>query len=180
MRDRVTTGKVAAGKRRAIWILAILAATVIVAVAFWGIGNEGYPADGVVLYEGLPLENATVTLVPLSSRGLMASGVTDREGKFTLSTAGQAGVSRGAYRVAIRALDENDDDELVYNASLPVAEQLRVMKELMMREKKMTKFRIPRHYASAFESGLTVTVKAVARNHFRFELDSEALSENSP
>ena len=51
------------------------------------------PAGGVVMFKGRPLAGASVSFVP--EKGPIASGTTDLEGKFKLSTGGQSGAAVG-------------------------------------------------------------------------------------
>lgn len=63
---------------------------------------ETFDAHGVVTFNGSPLSNAVVTLSPVAPEGKGASGRTDEEGKFTLTTFNPGdGARPGRYRVMI-------------------------------------------------------------------------------
>jgi hypothetical protein len=57
-----------------------------------------------VLYEGKPVEGAVVTFHPKGGddvKSLRPSGLTDKEGKFTLSTGSKPGAPAGEYVVTV-------------------------------------------------------------------------------
>jgi hypothetical protein len=69
-------------------------------------GCSGRPStiyiEGTIRHEGQPVENATVVFMPEGGQGHPASGVTDVEGVFVLTTFEQGdGAIRGEYRVVI-------------------------------------------------------------------------------
>jgi hypothetical protein len=164
----------ATGRRVVVIVLglvcALLATTVIAVAAFLRFQERLYPADGVVTFQDQPLEGATVSFMPTWQYGIVATGTTDVQGRFTLYSNGRPGAARGKYRVSVRAVAERED-EVYVDKTAPEEEQLRVMKHLMMREKRVTEFRVPQHYASPHESGLTAEVRAFGENHFPFELN---------
>src|SRR5260370_29634940 len=59
-------------------------------------------AEGVVTFKGGPLAGATVTFIP--EKGPVASGVTDLEGKFSLSTGTMPGAALGPCNVTVSAV----------------------------------------------------------------------------
>ena len=66
-----------------------------------GCSPQKYRVEGIVTFQdGAPVGNAVVEFVPESGTGT-ARGKTDRTGKFELSTAGNPGVSAGAYSVGV-------------------------------------------------------------------------------
>jgi hypothetical protein len=62
-------------------------------------GLDLAPVEGVVMYQGTPLSDAGVMFKP--SQGPYATGVTDAEGKFTLTTANHEGALIGDHQVSI-------------------------------------------------------------------------------
>ncbi len=64
-------------------------------------GPAGSEVEGIVKLDGKPLEGATVVFHPKSEGGTPASGVTDAEGKFKLSTNQGFKIPHGMYKVAI-------------------------------------------------------------------------------
>jgi hypothetical protein len=67
-------------------------------------------ATGVVTLQGMPLDGATVIFVP--EKGPLAMGLSDKDGKFTLSTGQSAGVAVGkcGVSVSLSAPDSANDD----------------------------------------------------------------------
>jgi hypothetical protein len=65
------------------------------------------PASGTITYNGSAVEGATVVLVPeASSGGYAASGLTDADGRFELSTfAPDAGAVPGKYKVSVTKIE---------------------------------------------------------------------------
>jgi len=45
-----------------------------------------YPVTGTVMYKSAAVDGATVNFVPADPKGRSASGITDKDGKFTLKT----------------------------------------------------------------------------------------------
>ena len=59
------------------------------------------PVEGVVLLDGNPLPSASIQFVP-QGKGKNATGVTDSEGKFAMSTVDpRDGVQPGSYKVVV-------------------------------------------------------------------------------
>jgi len=74
-----------------------------------GCGNRLVRVKGVVTMDGKPLESAMVTFMPEGSKGQSASGFTQADGSFTLSTiAGNRngeGVWPGTYKAIVDRSD---------------------------------------------------------------------------
>ena len=112
------------------------------------------PVQGVVNYQGKPVPKLSVAFIP--DKGLLASGTTDAQGKFTLMTNKPGdGAMVGNYKVAISFVP----DEIPEMPGLPGT------------EKKAPASPIPQKYATPQTSGLTKTVeKDAAKNNFTFDL----------
>jgi hypothetical protein len=79
-------------------------------------GARTSPVTGVVLLDGKPLAGATVTFVA-GGTGRDATGETDKEGQFTMSTfEPRDGVLPGTYKVVI-SLPEGTPDPKTYTTS---------------------------------------------------------------
>jgi len=78
----------------------------IVAVVFAGCGGTSTsPVVGVVLLDGKPAADLAVQFVPQSESGHDATGQTDKNGEFTMSTfKPKDGVVPGEYKVILSAL----------------------------------------------------------------------------
>jgi hypothetical protein len=112
--------------------------------------------QGIVTYKGRPLDAANVSFVPES--GPIAVGVTDAEGRFTLTTFGEKGAPIGVCRIAIQAhgafppgfkppVDPSGETGYVEPP-----------------------WRIPRSYGTIQTSGLTATIEANKLNEVSLEV----------
>lgn len=109
-----------------------------------------YPVTGTAMLRGIPLPDAVVTFMP--EYGRHASGITDAQGKFTLSTFAPAdGALEGRHIVTI-------------------AETAREMPEGDYSIPAETNQRMPGRYAEPAESGLVADVKTNSNNDFTFQL----------
>jgi hypothetical protein len=79
------------------------AAVAVVVLAGPGCSGGLVKVNGVVLLDGQPLEGAVVTFVPVEAdKGRSATGTTDKEGNFQLSTTKpNDGVAPGEYKVTV-------------------------------------------------------------------------------
>jgi hypothetical protein len=77
-------------------------------VALCGCGGKaGYESvHGVVLLDGEPVPEAAVAFVPEDPNGEGATGYTDEDGRFVMSSTSVTGVKPGKYKVRIEALAE--------------------------------------------------------------------------
>src|SRR5207245_8454223 len=78
-----------------------------------GCGGQAEPVkgEGVVTLDGKPLEGARVTFLPESAGAFVASGKTDYEGNFLLSTPGLGlGALPGEYKVVLSHIPAGEDD----------------------------------------------------------------------
>jgi hypothetical protein len=116
---------------------------------------------GQVLYQGNLVEGAVVTFHPKGGDDLKAerpSGLTDKEGKFTLSTGSKAGAPVGEYVVTVnwhKPVDAPGKKKVINTESPPPPPDVFQGKP----------------YANAKTSKLTVTVNAGTNNLEPFRLD---------
>jgi hypothetical protein len=117
-----------------------------------------YRASGQVLYQGKPLEGAFVTFTPTGGGTHGASGRTDAEGRFTLTTFEPGdGAPAGRYRVTVtkaKAVVTPDPVDPIANPPLKVEQR----------------HLIPAKYSSPEKSGLESEITASGKNEYRFEL----------
>lgn len=146
--------------RRAIYTFGLTAAfAVLLAGCGGGDGPKLVEASGTIMYDGKPLEDASIVFQP--DGGPVSTGRTDSEGKFTLSTKGKPGAPVGSGPVAVTAVemltDETDEskmsDEEVAN---------------------MSRWLIPEHFGNVKTSGLKATVPAEGTTDLHFELEKSA------
>jgi hypothetical protein len=108
--------------------------------------------DGVVTYNGQPVEHAGVLFKP--DVGPFAMGTTDAQGKFTLVTANQPGALIGEHKVGISKTETMATN--VQGSRFPRYD---------------VKHAVPAKYASPTTSELSATVSNdKSKNHFTFEL----------
>lgn len=142
-----------------------------------GSGPKLAAADGTVTFQGKPLAGATVMFVP--DNGPIAMGVTDLEGKFTLSSGSLRGAAVGPAKVSITAYppgQEAPDMSAVAEQPQTPEEMAAYMKKAEEMQQAMasgqspqslqSKSLIPEKYAKAETSGLSFTVEASGDNHF--------------
>jgi hypothetical protein len=78
-------------------------------VAICGCGDSGYTSvSGVVLLDGEPVPEAAVAFVPEDPHGENATGYTDEDGRFSMTSTTKNGVKPGKYKVRIEALAEKE------------------------------------------------------------------------
>lgn len=119
-------------------------------------GKSGTPptakVTGTVTYQGQPLEGVSVAFIPESGRP--ASGKTDTQGNFTLSTFDSGdGAVLGMHKVVV--------GETVDPPKRGTSEA---------KNWKPPKPRVPLKYSDPKTSGLTATVDESGENHFTFDL----------
>lgn len=135
------------------------------------------PADGVVVFQGKPLPDATITFAP--EKGPVAFAGTDKDGKFTLRTAGRVGVAIGVSRVTVIVLgapDKSIDLRGMKPPKTPEEGQAYAKAIAQLQEKAAaakSEATIPEKYGRLESSGLSYTVKADGNNHFKIELAAE-------
>lgn len=129
------------------------------------------PVEGVVLYEGVPLAWASVSLNPSdgATGAKMATAMTDENGRFEARTLGQRGAFPGEYAVAIEKYIAGTDDAAVEEWELKRADSN--FKEPASDETTIKVVSaIPLEYSNAKESGLTATVPEKGVKDLKFEL----------
>lgn len=144
-------------------------------------------AGGLVKFKGAPLAGATVTFIP--EKGPLATGTTDLEGKFKLTSGGMAGVAVGKCKVSITAIEPGTESAsspaTTIDTSRPPANEeeakkrmaaMDTMKNMQMSGKTAEsgpKWIIPQKYGDPESSGLKATVETdVSKNQFTFEISS--------
>ena len=129
------------------------------------------PVEGVVLYEGVPLAWASVSLNPSdgATGAKMATAITDENGRFEARTLGQRGAFPGEYVVAIEKYIAGIDDEDVEDWELKRADLNFKEPEPGETTIKVVSA-IPLEYSNIKESGLTATVPEKGVKDLKFEL----------
>jgi hypothetical protein len=125
-------------------------------------GPQTEYVEGSVTFDGQPLSKCLVVFNPVDSTGIAASGTTNEQGIFRLTSlrggAQNAGTVAGEYRIAFsRDKDEpssfREEKNVGGISKMPVYESL-----------------IPKKYNDPAKSGLTATVEK-KKNRFQFSLE---------
>jgi hypothetical protein len=157
------------GRRRACFSrgTAMLAVAGVVALAVVGCGKAGPQVqyvEGVVLLDGAPVADATVVFVPEAVDGLVATGRSNAEGRFTLTSV-RGGKPNGGALVGDYAVTFSKADYDLKGTGKTRDDDMDGVPLIHF---------IPQQYGDAEKSGLKVTVKK-GQNvgpDFRFELVS--------
>lgn len=161
----------------------VLTAGFFALLALSGCGGDGpmggkvelAEASGKVTFQGSPLVGATVQAIP--KEGPLATGVTDAEGNFTLSTGPNKGVALGQIKVAVQAAtaaNANPASGADPNNPQSMQEAMRKYQESQggsaSKPPKPAETGIPAKYSNAGTSGLTFEIKAGQDNVLKIDL----------
>lgn len=127
-------------------------------------GPQVHYVEGVVLLDGTPVADATVVFVPRAEDGLVATGRSSADGRFTLTSV-RGGKPKGGALVGDYAVTFEKADYDLKGTGKTRDEDMDGVPLIHF---------IPQQYGDAVKSGLTATVKT-GRNvgpDFRFELVS--------
>src|SRR5262245_30871652 len=156
-------------------------------VTLCGCGKEGYVSvRGVVLLDGEPVPQASVAFVPEDPHGEGATGYTDEDGQFVMTSTSVKGVKPGKYKVRIEALAEKAppgkgmseimaekyghgaQGKTTKNAAKDAAEELKRQAKESAAAARRKKMATPPVYNDIDKSPLRADVPA--QTEFRFEL----------
>jgi hypothetical protein len=116
------------------------------------------PAEGIVYYDGKPLDGATVNFIPQTPDQRSAVGRTDAAGKFVLTTlTPNDGAAPGEYQATVSKMSD-----AVWNESMTEQESAK--------SKDDVKPLIPAKYSIPAKSGLTAIIPAKGVKDLKFEL----------
>ena len=130
-------------------------ACLVVALAGCGGGLERIPVSGTVTLDGKPVEGAAVVFAPAAG-GPAASGTTDAQGKFQLTTVNEPGAVPGEHVVTITKQTMHGITE----DGMPGPGGIRI------------EWHVPQRYSNAKTSGLKAAVRSDKRE-FTFSLTSK-------
>ena len=133
-----------------------------------GIGSV--PVTGTVKVDGKPMSGVTVVFNPAGS-GRAASGLTDAEGKYKLTTIVSGdGALPGSYKIAV-SRHENPADDLPKNVDPNDAKSLdAIYSKVDTRKVVKSKNLIAAQFENALGSGLVAEVNASGENNFNFDV----------
>lgn len=143
-------------------------------LALTGCGGSGIgtvPATGQILVDGQPMEGVMVIFNPTTEGGRAASGRTDAEGNFVLTTVENGdGALPGSYQVAV-SKHENAEDDLPKEVDPNDEASLdAIYGQLDTRKQTKSKNLIADMYSNHLGSGLTAEVTSGGENNFTFEV----------
>jgi hypothetical protein len=151
--------------RRHVWVPGVVVAALAVGAAGCGSGNKTVPVKGTVTLDGKPISLALVMFVPGKEGGMMAQGVTDKNGEFELTTyKPNDGALPGDYQVTVTKVEEaptvNVSDLPPNMTPAEIMQKVvpRVMAKRAQQKKKPSE--IPEFYADGKKSPLLCRVPA--------------------
>ncbi len=141
-----------------------------------GCGDPGIgaiPVQGTILVDGTPTEGAMVIFTPESAGGRAASGRTDAQGVYKLTTeVNEDGALAGKYQVSVTK-HVNEQDDLPKDVDPNDPESLdAVYQKVDARKKQVSKNFISRQYENPKGSGLIAEVEDGKENNFKFEVSA--------
>lgn len=127
-----------------------------------------YPVTGTVTYQNNPVEGATVIFsIPGNKQAKAATGLTDSQGRFTLSTYSNGdGAAAGEHQVTVTKYTGGGGES---NESLTM-EQAAKQAEKKDSSQPASKSELPLKYSEASTSELKFTVSESGENHFEIKL----------
>jgi hypothetical protein len=144
--------------------------------------GEGNPfgtvkVDGVVTLDGQAVDGATVVFQPATGAGKAATGMTDKDGKFTLTThAAGDGAMPGSYKVSVTKFETEtgpDTSNMSFEEALKASQEFELARQKKANAKgelPPPKELLPAKYKNPEKSGLTFEVKASGENHADLKL----------
>jgi hypothetical protein len=128
----------------------------VISLALIGCGGGGpkmIPVTGVVTFEGKPIGKINVMFVPADTKGIIAQGTTEENGKFTLQSLEPGdGAMSGEYKIAFKYVSDVIPDMPGFTGGV-----------------KPEPSPIPLKYVDAEKSGFTATVSS-DKTDFKFDL----------
>ena len=167
------------------WLLTLLAAAVLAGCGKKTSSIKTYPVTGTVTYNGKPVAGATVAYVSKNPEAPRSTGVTDPDGRFSVTTyVGASEILKGApagdYQVTIvkMSVPATGGGETNNMDSMSDIERQQAMQK-MWQQKKATdtrpkddrpKSEIPEKYGKLESSGFSVTVVVGENDPREFKL----------
>jgi hypothetical protein len=135
---------------------AVAGVGVVVALLLTGCGPKPVKVSGTVTLNGQPVDGASVQFVPADGSGRQASGGTDKDGKFQLTTyENNDGAMPGEYKVVVKY---TPPVETGASANTEVMKQ--VIAQQQKDAKKKPKYVIPAAWGASSTTPMTQKVPA--------------------
>lgn len=154
-----------------------------------GCGNQTpldtVPVSGRVTLDGTPVEGANVVFAPTSGSGTAASGVTDANGRYQLTTsAPNDGALAGGYAVMISKTVQvggNPASEAVKPGMSEEEATKAAMEAHVASGEAQAEFedKLPAKYKDPSASGLKAEVSKEGKMEFNFDLTSESSEQST-
>lgn len=153
---------------RAAALLALATLTVV------GCGDSKpatYPVTGVVTYNGQPVEGATVGFTSTDAEIQPAIGVTDAQGKYTLTTFEKDdGALPGEFKVRVVKYDRVPAPPAIDSSGVDIEEMPENYEPEAASEEPPPKHLLPEKYAMPHSTPLKTTVQA-GENSYNIDLE---------
>lgn len=156
--------------------LALLLACVAALTCVAGCGGSKLKTafvEGVVKLDGSPVEGAIVTFSPVAGgTGVMATGVTDAQGRYLLTSEQGGGVDKGAVAGAYEVGIVKSENVAPKPTQAELEEASKNGVDISKEYPAEYQYIVPQKYMIPTQSGLTANV-ANGKNTFDFELTTE-------
>lgn len=130
-----------------------------------------YPVTGVVTFKGQPVEGATVGFTSTDPEIQPAIGVTDAQGKYTLTTFEKDdGALPGEFKVRVTKYDRNPTPAAMNTSGVDIEEMPDDYEPEAMREEPPPKHLLPEKYSMPHSTPLKTTVQA-GENSYDIDLE---------
>ncbi|MDR2171018.1 MAG: hypothetical protein LBP59_12820 [Planctomycetaceae bacterium] len=129
------------------------------------------PAEGIVLYEDVPLAWAIISFAPenIDNNTRIATAQTDGKGRFTLTTLGDNGILPGNYKISVTKYLQNEGKDTVTEwknkRRYPDFKEQRPDENVFN-----VVLAIPEKFTTTKNSGLTFTIEAKGNRNITIEL----------
>lgn len=158
--------------RFAHFLTRLIAASALFAV----VGCDGqpatYPVTGIVTYKGEPVEGATVSFAPDDPENKSAGGVTDSEGRYSLTTfTKDDGAMVGSYNVRVTKYDEPPVESATATDSEQTDELPDDYEPESYEEAGPPQNELPAKYGKIGGTPLSFTVEAIESNVYDINLE---------
>jgi uncharacterized protein YfaS (alpha-2-macroglobulin family) len=156
-----------------VWNTCVAAVTLVVILGCSSSdAPKTFPVTGSVAFNGQPVVGAAVSFIPEKENAKMATGVTDKDGKFQLSTnAINDGAVAGPHKIIVVKSEGGGGAAKVekWDPNVDISKKYVEMKDANKLSGDV-KLVLPAKYASLDSTPLQETVKADGQNNFILQL----------
>ena len=141
------------------------------------------PAKGIVLYNGQPVSNATITFIPetVSPEQRVAYATTDEQGRFVMTTLQpQDGLAQGKYKITVKKFEASPNSQpteeewaAIHGTASPVVSPQNLSPSLAIaQEKASRKHLLPEKYAEEGTTDLEIEIGNKGNTNIQIELQN--------